>query len=568
MSKVFIPTCIFLIVALFWPRFSFRLQAQDTQEITSTLRKKIAPGVFNPGNPSEKQPVRILVKNTGPFKRWLSAALPGITFSENLYNKNLLAFAQLSPDQIQTLAACPWVRFIDVADRKAREELSVEKADFSLNTITSVHNLFPQIQGKGITVSVKERLFDTTDIDFKGRIITSLSQSATISTHATTMTSLIAGGGNSSVYGKGAAWQASITGSDFSNLLPDEGNQLQQQGISVQNHSYGVAIENYYGLEAYAYDQHTRQFPQIMHVFSSGNEGTGTSNTGNYANIAGVANLTGQFKMSKNTLSIGATNPAGQLEELSSRGPAYDGRIKPELVAYGDGGSSEAAAMVSGISILVQQSYREKYGALPPASLVKAILLNSANDAGRPGIDFETGFGQADALGAIRTVLEGRFKNSSVNKQEKQQFKIQVPAGIQELKITLSWHDMEAEPNAAKALVNDLDLEIFRQSDGNSWKPWLLNPFPHPDSLLQPARRGIDRLNNVEQISIVNPEAGEYIIQVDGYSIASGLQEFSLAYEWEKGFEWIQPVNNDKLQAGKNTFIRWQWKGSPVEGWL
>jgi hypothetical protein len=568
MDKAFIVKLIFFIVAFYCPSFSFSLFAQHSKEIPSAHRKKIAPGVVNNTNRSEKQGLRILVKNTGQFKSWLAVTLPGVSYSPHLHHRNLLEIPQLSPNQIQALASCPWVTFIDVADRKAKEELSVEKADFSLNAITSVHSLFPQINGKGITVSVKERLFDTTDVDFKGRIIPSLLQSATISTHATTMTSLIAGGGNSSVYGKGTAWQASITSSDFSNLLPDEGNQLQQQGVSVQNHSYGVAIENYYGLEAYAYDQQTRQFPPLIHVFSSGNEGTGTSASGSYANMPGVANLTGQFKMSKNTLSIGATNPSGQLEELSSRGPAYDGRIKPELVAYGDGGSSEAAAIVSGISVLVQQSYREKYGALPPASLVKAILLNSANDAGRPGIDFETGFGQTDALGAIRTVLEGRFKNNAVSNSEKQQLSIQVPAGVQELKITLAWHDLPAEPNAAKALVNDLDLQIFRQSSGNSWQPWVLNPFPHPDSLLQPARRGADHLNNVEQVSIVNPEAGEYIIQVNGYSISSDLQEFSLAYEFEKGFEWIKPVSNDKLQAGKNTFIRWQWKGSPAEATL
>jgi hypothetical protein len=37
------------------------------------------------------------------------------------------------------------------------------------------------------------------------------------------------------------------------------------------------------------------------------------------------------------------------------KGPAFDGRIKPEMVAFGIDGSSGAAALVSGVAILLQQ---------------------------------------------------------------------------------------------------------------------------------------------------------------------------------------------------------------------
>jgi hypothetical protein len=551
---------LYSIIVLYWWWLPTVLFAQHSS-IPKRLSDKISPGLLHSSRLDSRQTTRIYVKEPELFRSWLTSTLPGVTFKQNISHAHFFEIFSLSGGQMEVLAACPWVTFIDVANREAKEELSVENADFSLNSITAVHSLFPQVNGKGITISVKERLFDTTDIDFRGRIIRPVSQNPTISTHATTMATLIAGGGNSSVYGKGTAWQSSITSSDFSNLLPDDTQQLQQRGISVQNHSYGVAIENYYGLEAYAYDQQTRLLPQLVHVFSSGNEGTGTSSTGMYATLPGVANLTGQFKMSKNTLSIGATNPAGQLEALSSRGPAYDGRIKPELVAYGDGGTSEAAAIVSGMSALLQQSYREKYGSLPPAALVKAVLINSAYDAGRTGIDYETGFGQSNALGAIRTILENRFSTGVVSHKEKQEFAIQVPEGMQELKVTLTWHDVEAEPNAAKALVNDLDIRVIHQPSGNSWQPWVLNSYPHPDSLQQPARRGIDRLNNVEQVSLLNPPAGTYFLQIEGYAIAEGVQEYSLAYAWETGFEWIHPVANENLEAGKNNIIRWHWKG-------
>ncbi|QKG51544.1 S8 family serine peptidase [Hymenobacter sp. BRD67] len=137
--------------------------------------------------------------------------------------------------------------------------------------------------------------------------------------------------------------------------------------MSVQNHSYGTGIENYYGLEALGYDQQTRQLPTLLHVFSSGNSGTDASADGLYKGLVAVANLTGQFKMSKNSLAVGATDALGQVAALSSRGPAYDGRIKPELVAYGDAGSSDASALGSGAALLVQQAYRDSQGGtLPP----------------------------------------------------------------------------------------------------------------------------------------------------------------------------------------------------------
>jgi hypothetical protein len=46
--------------------------------------------------------------------------------------------------------------------------------------------------------------------------------------------------------------------------------------------------------------------------------------------------------------------------------------VKPELIAYGDAGSSEAAAVVSGIALLTQQAYSDQFGNLPEASLLKA----------------------------------------------------------------------------------------------------------------------------------------------------------------------------------------------------
>ncbi len=95
-------------------------------------------------------------------------------------------------------------------------------------------------------------------------------------------------------------------------------------------------------------------------------------------------------------------------------------------------------------------------------------------------------------------------------------FSVTVPAGIKKLKLTLVWNDPPALPNAEKALINDLDILLENALTGNTWRPWVLNSFPHPDSLLKPAERKRDSLNNVEQITLDNPDAGVYLFRING----------------------------------------------------
>ena len=521
---------------------------------------KLAPGLQGTAAPA--QTVRVSVPNPAAFRQWLRQHLPAARVRPSGASAHTLTVAGLDAAALATLAASPLVDFVDVADRQAHEEKQLSNSDLSVNAISTVHARFPQLAGQGLTVSVKELAFDPNDIDFKGRIVNPGSFAGSPSEHATAMTTLIGGAGNSHPQGRGVARQVRLATSDFARLLPDDGAQLAQAGVSVQNHSYGVTIENYYGIESQEYDRQVRQYPSLLHVFSAGNVGTRASTAGTYTGLAGVANVTGQFKMSKNTLSVGATFPAGAVAANSSRGPAHDGRIKPELVAFGEGGTSESAALVSGISILLQQVHRDLRGALPPASLVKAVLLNSANDIGRPEVDFVSGFGQADALGAVRTMRDGKFFAGTVAQAAEQVFTVTVPAGQHRIKATLAWTDPEGVLNTGAALVNDLDLELVSVSTGQRWRPWVLSAAPRADSLTKPARRGLDRLNNVEQVTLAVPAPGAYELRVRGFRVPQGPQAFSLAYEVVPvGLEWVFPSRTDNVAPRSTTALRWQWNG-------
>jgi hypothetical protein len=468
------------------------------------------------------------------------------------------------------LLPLPEIIFIERGDRIPKEEIQVGNLDLSVNKINLVHRNTPLINGDGITVSVKENKPDTTDIDFKGRFLTTNLSSTTVSSHASIMSTMIAGGGNSWHLGKGAAWGSTISSSNFAVLLPEANSAYQQYNISVQNHSYGVSVESYYGADAAAYDASANSNPALLHIFSSGNSGTYAATTGMYSGLNGFANLTGSFKMAKNILTVGATDSFSNVAILSSKGPAHDGRIKPELVAFGEDGSSGAAALVSGTALLLQHAYKLLNNVLPPNSLIKAILLNSADDVGNAEVDYANGFGSLNASNAIRTLQANRFFSGSVSNSTNQSFTINVPAGIKKLKATLVWNDPPAAPNATKALINDLDLEVKETSSGLVWQPWVLNPSPHTDSLMQLAKRKRDSLNNIEQVTINDPVAGSYQFKVTGFNITTASQTFHIAWQLDSvdKFEWQFPTANDFIFPSTSNTIRWQSSFAVTNGIL
>ena len=243
----------------------------------------------------------------------------------------------------------------------------------------------------------------------------------------------------------------------------------------------------------------------------------------------------------------------------SSKGPAFDGRIKPELVAFGEDGSSGAAAMVSGSAALVQQAYKMQNGRVPSAASAKAVLLNSATDVATKGIDFTSGFGNLNTYAAVNTVQEGRILEDVITSNATKSFSIQVPDNAALLKVTLVWADQAATVNTPKALINDLNLMV--KSPANvSWLPWVLTSKPHLDSLQKVAERKIDTLNNVEQVTIENPISGNYSLNVSASALNSDRQPFSIAYQIDtlETLYWTFPTAIDHIEAGTTSIIRWE----------
>ena len=458
------------------------------------------------------------------------------------------------------LLSLPELTFISETATERHTESLLADPDMYVNRINQVHHDFPALDGSGQTLSIKEEAYDPTDIDLRGRHRPSPEEATIVSDHATDMATLSAGGGNTAPTSRGVARGAQLTAASFANLFPD--TNYNALGVSVQNHSYGTQVESFYGAEAQAYDQSTQDIPTLLHVFSVGNSGSLTDSLGTYRTVPGFANLTGNYKMAKNVLTVGAVDQQIQIDSLISRGPAHDGRIKPELVAFSTDGSSGAAALVSGTATLLQQAHQQLYDVPAPSALLRAILLNSAEDVGTVGPDFFSGYGNLNARRALQTLRDGQYFAIAVEGQQDTTLTITLPADARNLRVTLVWNDPAAAPNSSPVLTNDLDLRLAHPATARRWYPWVLNTYPHADSLRQPAQPGVDHLNTIEQITLARPSEGSYQIQVGATSIPTGVQEAYVAVQWDTAnhFQWTSPTSSDNLpQDGlSSSYFRWE----------
>jgi hypothetical protein len=75
------------------------------------------------------------------------------------------------------------------------------------------------------------------------------------------------------------------------------------------------------------------------------------------------------------------------------------------------------------------------------------------------------------------------------------------------------------------------------------------------------ATRGVDNLNNIEQITFDNPAAGTYKIIVTGTTVPLNT-EFSVVYDYvAPELLLTYPMGGEKFNPGTTEYIRWDYEG-------
>jgi hypothetical protein len=486
----------------------------------------------------------------------------------NGYNNFLQA--TIEKDKIQEIASLPYISYLELIPSPGKTEDDLGRSLHRANLLDASYAGGRSYDGEGVSVLVRDDGIVDEHIDFKGRLQQQFVTDFDDGTHGEGVAGILGGAGNYNPKNRGMAAAAEIHVLDYQANHLDETMSLHfNNDVIVTNSSYSNGCGAGYTTIAQTVDQQIFENPTLLHVFSAGN-----SNNEDCGYGAGDqwGNITGGHKQGKNVIATANIEADGDLTNSSSRGPATDGRIKPDIAANGTnhvstslnngyqsfGGTSGAAPGIAGVITQLHQAYREMNGGTTAESaLLKAMVLNTANDLGNVGPDYKFGWGQINGYRAIRVMEQEQYFKASVAQDSIQTHELVIPDNVRQAKIMIYWSDHEGSTFSAKALVNNLDARIVSPS-GSVNLPWVLNSFPHPDSLDLPAATGIDDLNNVEQIAINNPESGTYSIEVEGTELPFGTHEYYVVYEFTyDDVKLIYPVGGEGFFPGREERIHW-----------
>lgn len=457
---------------------------------------------------------------------------------------------ELPAGMVEQVAAMPQVKFVEKYEPP--ELLNDRAANITgARPLGAPGLVLPGgITGRGQLVAVADSGLDTGTVaglhpDFRGRVkaleaVYDGASTRDATGHGTHVAGTVAGSGAAS----GGKYRGMAPGAElYIQSIMDAGGDpvtpvdLRQlfapaykAGARIHLNSWGGQSNNYLSSSAQV-DEFVREHPDFLVLFGAGNSGPDRGTVSPEANSKNAL-VVGAVENPRPGLGRDADDP-GQVAGLSSRGPAGDGRIKPELVAPGTAvistastqseddyaldkyytrksGTSMAAAVVAGAAALLREYLATAENAKDPsAALLRAALVNGA--ARLDGDPAAAGFGRLDVLNTVLALREDTMlfvdSRAGVAQDGHQRYTINVPEGHAPFKATLVWTDPPAEPGADKALVNDLDLVVT----GPGGQLYYGNDFQQ--------RRSPDRVNNIEQVYIPDPRPGKYIVQVIGYDV-------------------------------------------------
>ncbi len=503
----------------------------------------------------------------GQIQSLLSAS--GFLIVNTRFHRQQIVEVSVSTDRLMDLAALSYICYVQAIpapDQEINFRSRVGSRANLANAPTGVGGR--ALLGEGVVVGVGDNADPLTHVDFTNRVISRYGFGS--GQHGVHVSGTVGGAGIISDTLAGYVPRARLISQYFSYIFDFAPQYVRDEGMVLTNNSYGAIVNEcgyngLYDLYSRVWDQQAFDLPELLHVYAAGNSGTLTCAP--YA--TGFKTVLGSYQSAKNVLTVGATQFTGLIAGFSSRGPVIDGRIKPEITAQGaavvstgfggyftNNGTSMACPAATGGAALLIQRYRQlNNGSNPANALVKNILCNGATDKGNEGPDYTYGFGWMNLDRSLSILENNRFGSASVIAGGFGVRTISVPAGQAVLKVMLNWNDPAAPMVAYRALVNDLDLELVTPT-GSILLPRVLDTVAA--RINQVAGTGVDRINNIEQITLYNPPAGNYTIRVRGTSVNTLNQTYHISWDLIPAAPKLTfPVGGESFRPGQSINIQW-----------
>ncbi|MEM4308771.1 MAG: S8 family serine peptidase [Thermoplasmata archaeon] len=438
-------------------------------------------------------------------------------------------------------------------------------------------------QGEGVVVGLADTglddgNLDTMHPDLYGRVVGLIDYTETYTGdgiaedaygHGTHCAGIIAGNAatgmtdeNGYLYGYGVAPKASVM---MQRLFDDYGYWGYSYPVSVMtsaaaNYSVKIHSNSWGAAVAGDYDDYSQDFDwavrdanpynagkeQITYVFAAGNAGPGTQTVGSPGTAKNVLTVAAS-EIYRPNLGSYADNPE-EIADFSSRGPTADGRWKPEITGVGTwvasalsssaspgwgwgnineyyewcGGTSMATPHVAGGAVLFFEYYSKTYGKEPSPALVKAALINGADDmlggpngGSAPVPNKDEGWGRMNLTKVIQPDLGVVYVDGGYNLETGELYEkdVRVIDASKPLKVTMSYLDIPGAISANPALVNDLNLIVIAPDNTIYYGNVFANGWSMP-SMGTP-----DAKNNLENVFIEHPMPGTYRVIISALNV-------------------------------------------------
>ena len=492
----------------------------------------------------------------------------GVSLTKSNYLNQGLAQVNVASKNITAISELPFVAYLNLSFLQPTVLNQRERGLFGLTNLTSSEVAGRSLTGNGVVIGIGDDS-NPLHLDNTNKVL-NRNPSFITNNHGRLVTGVVGGDGLIEERFKGVSPNSLLLVDFFDYVLSKSATYFTDYGMTVTNNSYFVGLAGcpgnavYNELSVYV-DRQINSSPFLQHIFAAGNDGQRTCSPFPLA----FGTIKSGYQVGKNVLDVADYNGATDAPTAtSSRGPVEDGRIKPEVAAggvavfttsvsnsYHDAyGTSFSAPFVTGVWSLLTEKYKQQHAnAIPKSALLKAVICNSSEDRGNPGPDYSYGFGLINPRKAVEAIENNRYFTGSLSTSGATSQIISVPAGARQLKVMLYWHDKEGSPLSATALVNDLDITV---TDGATvYEPWILNAAPGSVNL--PAIRGVDRINNIEQVTIDNPGTS-VTINLRGFNVPSGPQEYFVTYEFLMNEIILEhPFGGERFSPGQEELIKW-----------